>query len=76
MNSMSGAKTKPTNSNPSKLTQAQIAAARERLDAQLSALAPKKKNVQEPAPLMENPNRNTEDVLEARNVEDAIQALK
>ncbi|KAL7064111.1 hypothetical protein AAHC03_04544 [Spirometra sp. Aus1] len=60
---------------PSKLTQAQIAAARERLNAQLAQLAPKKQpQVQDYQ--LQNPNRTGDDVAEARTVEDAIKVLR
>ncbi|CDS41516.1 coiled coil domain containing protein 124 [Echinococcus multilocularis] len=74
MRSLQGASAKTPASNPNKLTQAQIAAARARLNAQLAALAPKR-DVDNLAPLMENPNRVADDVIEARTVEDAIKAL-
>ncbi|KAL5104440.1 hypothetical protein TcWFU_003533 [Taenia crassiceps] len=73
MSSLQGASSKIQTSNPNKLTQAQIAAARERLNAQLASLAPKKEG--ENLPLTENPNRIADDVIEARTVEDAIKAL-
>ncbi|VDL99095.1 unnamed protein product [Schistocephalus solidus] len=60
---------------PSKLTQAQIAAARERLNAQLAQLAPKKQ-LQVQDYQLQNPNRTEDDVVEARTVEDAIKALR
>lgn len=75
MSSLQGASAKTQASNPNKLTQAQIAAARERLNAQLASLAPKK-DAENLPPLTENPNRIADDVIEARTVEDAIKALK
>ncbi|VDK33821.1 unnamed protein product [Taenia asiatica] len=74
MSSLQGASAKTQASNPNKLTQAQIAAARERLNAQLASLAPKK-DAENLPPLTENPNRVADDVIEARTVEDAIKAL-
>ncbi|KAL5971519.1 hypothetical protein TSMEX_000750 [Taenia solium] len=74
MSSLQGASAKSQASNPNKLTQAQIAAARERLNAQLASLAPKK-DAENLPPLTENPNRIADDVIEARTVEDAIKAL-
>ena len=75
MNSLEPAASKKGSSEASKLTQAQIAAARERLNAQLASLAPKK-DVEVPAPLTENPNRIEDNVIEARNIDDAIKALR
>ena len=75
MGSLSSTASKKKASESNKLTQAQIAAARERLSAQLAALAPKKE-VEAPAPLTENPNHIEDNVIEARTVEDAIKALR
>ncbi|CAH8539599.1 unnamed protein product [Heterobilharzia americana] len=59
---------------PSKLTQAQVAAARAKLDSQLSALSKSSQKV-ESEELAPNPNRSEMDVLEARTVEEAISIL-
>ncbi|VDD74041.1 unnamed protein product [Mesocestoides corti] len=75
MNSLQGCKSKPASQTASKLTQSQIAAARQRLNEQLASLN-SKKDVEKPTPLMKNPNLDEVIVVEARTVEDAIEALK
>ncbi|CAH8494590.1 unnamed protein product [Schistosoma turkestanicum] len=59
---------------PSKLTQAQIAEAQKRLEAQLLALNQTSQK-SEPTELAPNPNRIEKDGLEARTVEEAISIL-
>lgn len=77
MNSLEGAKTKDQNSNPNKLTQAQIAAARARLEAERAALMRKKeKEVEKTENLAQNPNILPPDEISARTVEDAIKVLR
>ncbi|CAH8522242.1 unnamed protein product [Schistosoma guineensis] len=63
-----------TKEQPSKLTQAQIAEAQKKLEAQLSALNQTTQK-SEPAELTPNPNRTEKDGLEARTVEEAITIL-
>ncbi|KAM3176603.1 hypothetical protein ACTXT7_006224 [Hymenolepis weldensis] len=76
MNSLEGAKTKDQNSNPNKLTQAQIAAARARLEAERATLMRKKeKEVEKTEHLAQNPNISPPDEVSARTVEDAIKVL-
>lgn len=76
MSTLPGPKSKASIPQTNKLTQAQIALARERINAQMSTLVPKKKNVQEQPEITENSNRITDDVIDARSVEAAIEALQ
>lgn len=75
MNNLQSAKTKNQPSNANKLTQAQIAAARERISAQIAALAPKKE-LQQIDQLPENPNIQVPEEASARTIEDAIKVLR
>ncbi|CAH8846846.1 unnamed protein product [Trichobilharzia szidati] len=72
--SIKSAKSTANKEQPSKLTQAQIAAAREKLESQLSALN-KTSQKAEPEELIVNPNRIETEGLEARTVEEAISIL-
>lgn len=85
MSKLVSAKTKNQTTNANKLTQAQIAAARERLAAQQAALEKKNKkgNVETVDHLEDNPNivptlpsGEREEVLSARTVEEAIGILR
>ncbi|VDQ12330.1 unnamed protein product [Trichobilharzia regenti] len=69
------AKSTANKEQPSKLTQAQIAAAREKLESQLSALNQTSQK-SEPEELIANPNRIETEDLEARTVEEAISILR
>ncbi|KAA0183827.1 hypothetical protein FBUS_01170 [Fasciolopsis buskii] len=68
------AKGSSVKAQPNKLTQAQIASARDALNAQLASLS-KKQNKKEQEELEPNVNRIEVDGLEARNVEEAIAVL-
>ncbi|THD27969.1 Coiled-coil domain-containing protein 124-A [Fasciola hepatica] len=68
------AKASAVKSQPNKLTQAQIASAREALNEQLASLS-KKQTKNEMEELPPNVNRMEVDGLEARNVEEAIAVL-
>ncbi|KAM7538045.1 hypothetical protein Aperf_G00000077048 [Anoplocephala perfoliata] len=74
MSNLQSAKTKNKSPSANKLTQAQIVAARQRINAQLSTLASKKES-QQTDELPENPNLQVPDEASARTVEDAIKVL-
>ncbi|VDN96878.1 unnamed protein product [Rodentolepis nana] len=76
MNSLQGAKTKIQTSTSNKLTQAQIASARARLEAEHAILMRKtEKEVEKTDHLVENLNIFSPEETSARTVEDAIKAL-
>nr|CUU98593.1 hypothetical transcript [Hymenolepis microstoma] len=76
MNSLQGAKSKIQISNPNKLTQAQIASARARIEAEQATLMRRnEKEVEKTDHLVENLNILTPEEASARTVEDAIKVL-